>query len=460
MAESEQSAVDIATAVRSGATTARTQVEAALARLEERNLEVNAFTTIRRDEAMAEADALDAGGVGHDGLLAGVPVAVKEEYDVTGTVTTLGGCGNSTPKIRDSEAIRRLRAAGAIIIGKTTMPEFGQFPFTESMATGITRNPFNPDRTVGGSSGGSAAAVAAGIVPIALGADGGGSIRIPAACTGLIGLKPSRGRISLAPNAMHWYALVVLGGLTRTVHDSALLLDVLAGATEVDRFRLDPPTMSYAAGLGEPLPRLRVAWTTKPVMPGISTQAPVAAAVEVMARRIGALGHRVEHVWPRWPTPTDAFVPQFYAGMREEAKSVEHPDRLEPRTRQTVALSRWATPRLVDRAMRRGEAIADALDARVLGDADVLVLPVMPGIAPGVGLLDDLDTIRAQLATVPHVANMAIFNVSGHPAISVPAGFDEHDVPIGAQIVARRGREDLLLRLAAELEGAGALARS
>lgn len=126
MAESEQSAVDIATAVRSGATTARTQVEAALARLEERNLEVNAFTTIRRDEAMAEADALDAGGVGHDGLLAGVPVAVKEEYDVTGTVTTLGGCGNSTPKIRDSEAIRRLRAAGAIIIGKTTMPEFGQ----------------------------------------------------------------------------------------------------------------------------------------------------------------------------------------------------------------------------------------------------------------------------------------------------------------------------------------------
>ena len=141
MAESEQSAVDIATAVRSGATTARTQVEAALARLEERNLEVNAFTTIRRDEAMAEADALDAGGVGHDGLLAGVPVAVKEEYDVTGTVTTLGGCGNSTPKIRDSEAIRRLRAAGAIIIGKTTMPEFGQFPFTESMATGITRNP-------------------------------------------------------------------------------------------------------------------------------------------------------------------------------------------------------------------------------------------------------------------------------------------------------------------------------
>lgn len=262
MAESEQSAVDIATAVRSGATTARTQVEAALARLEERNLEVNAFTTIRRDEAMAEADALDAGGVGHDGLLAGVPVAVKEEYDVTGTVTTLGGCGNSTPKIRDSEAIRRLRAAGAIIIGKTTMPEFGQFPFTESMATGITRNPFNPDRTVGGSSGGSAAAVAAGIVPIALGADGGGSIRIPAACTGLIGLKPSRGRISLAPNAMHWYALVVLGGLTRTVHDSALLLDVLAGATEVDRFRLDPPTMSYAAGLGEP--SLAFAWRGRP----------------------------------------------------------------------------------------------------------------------------------------------------------------------------------------------------
>src|SRR5690606_38910543 len=163
---------------------------AALERAERLDPLLGAFTVLRADDALAEADAIDAGGSGADGPLAGVPVAVKEEYDVAGLVTTLGGRGNSTPAAKDSEAIRRLRAAGAVIIGKTTMPEFGQIPLTESDATGLTRNPWNLDVGPGGSSGGSAAVVSAGIVPIALGADGGGSIRIPAAACGLVGLKP------------------------------------------------------------------------------------------------------------------------------------------------------------------------------------------------------------------------------------------------------------------------------
>lgn len=446
------SASDLAAAVRAGEVTARALVEASLARIAARDAEINAFTVVRAAEALAEADTLDAGGPGHAGPLAGVPVAVKEEYAVTGTVTTLGGRGNSTPATEDSEAIRRLRAAGAIIVGKTTMPEFGQFPFTESAATGITRNPLNPERSVGGSSGGSAAAVAAGMVPLALGADGGGSIRIPAACTGLIGLKPTRGRISLAPQAEHWFGLVVLGGLSRTVADSALLLDVLAGSTPVDRWSCPPPSSPYAAGLAAAPAPLRIAWTTKCVMPGTGTDPEVAAATEDLARRLAALGHRVGHVWPRWPVPTDAFLPQFYAGMRVEAGTVEHPELLEPRTRQTVALSRWATPRVVERALRRGESVAAALDERLLTDADVLALPVMPTIAPEVGLLDGKNTIAAQLATMPYVANTVVFNVSGHPALSVPAGVDRHGIPIGVQLVARRGREDLLLTLAAQLE--------
>jgi amidase len=150
--------------------------------------------------------------------------------------------------------------------------------------------------------------------------------------------------------------------------------------------------------------------------------------------------------------PTDAFLPQFYAGMRVEAGTVEHPELLEPRTRQTVALSRWATPRVVERALRRGESVAAALDERLLTDADVLALPVMPTIAPEVGLLDGKNTVAAQLATMPYVANTVVFNVSGHPALSVPAGVDRHGIPIGVQLVARRGREDLLLTLAAQLE--------
>jgi amidase len=452
------SALDIAAAMHAGATTARAEVEASLARIAEHEPALNAFTLVRADEALAEAAALDDGGPGHDGPLAGVPVAVKEEYAVAGTVTTLGGRGNSTPATQDSEAIRRLRAAGAIIVGKTTMPEFGQVPFTEALATGVTRNPFNPDRSVGGSSGGSAAAVASGMVPLALGADGGGSIRIPAACTGLIGLKPTRGRISLAPQSQHWYALVVLGGMSRTVADSAALLDVLAGSTSTDRWSLPEsaaaPTSYAAAAATDPAP-LRVAWTTKAVVAGVSTDAEVAAATESLARVLAALGHRVGHIAPRWPIPTDAFLPQYYAGMREEAESVEHPDLLEPRTRQTVAMSRWATTKAAERAVRRGERIADAIDERLLTDADVLVLPVMPRISPEVGLLGDSHAVRAQLLTIPYVANTAIFNVSGHPAISVPSGRDEHGIPIGVQLVARRGREDVLLALAGQLERAG-----
>lgn len=445
-------AVEIAAQVRAGGTTARAQVEQALARIEALDPDLNAFTVVRAHDALAEAEALDAGGPGHDGPLAGVPVAVKEEYAVAGTVTTLGGFGNDTPARADSEVIARLRAAGAVIVGKTTMPEFGQFPFTQSVRYGLTRHPIAPDRSIGGSSGGSAAAVAAGMVPLALGADGGGSIRIPASCTGLIGLKPTRGRITLAPLRQHWYALVVLGGLTRTVADSALLLDVVSGSTPGDRWSCEPPARSYAAAIAsDPVP-LRVSWTTKCIVPGVETDDEVAVATESVARRLAALGHRVSHIWPRWPVPTDAFLPQFYAGMREEAAQVEHPELLEARTRQTVAMSRWATARVAQWAVRRGERVADTVDDRLFADADVLALPVMPRIAPSAQLIDGLDTVRAQLATLPYVANTTLFNVSGHPAVSVPAGVDHHGVSIGVQLVARRGREDVILRLAAQLE--------
>ncbi|MBP6994770.1 MAG: amidase [Phycicoccus sp.] len=447
-------ALQSAAAVRAGNVTPTQVVTAALARAEAAQAAFNAFTVIRHEAALAEASALNAGGVGLSGPLAGVPVVVKEEFDIAGHPTTLGGRGNSTPARADSAVIRRIRAAGAIIIGITTMPEFGQFTVTESIAHGVTRNPWDPTRSPGGSSGGSAAAVAAGVAPIGLGADGGGSIRIPASCCNLVGLKLTRGRSTFAPLAEHWFGLVVPGGVTRTVDDTALLLDVLAGNTPVDRWRWTPPQEPYAVAARRDPGVVRVAWTTRPVTPGLTTDPQIAAATEQVARALQSLGHRPRQVGTRWPVPTDAFLPQFYAGMRVEGALVEHPEVLEPRTRQTIALSRWATDRVVDWALRRGERVAAAVDERFLRDADLLLLPTMPVPVPPVGLLEGMNTVRAQTATLPYVSNMAIFNVSGHPAISVPAGLSAEGWPIGVQLVARRGREDLLLAVARQLEAA------
>jgi amidase len=445
-------AVETASAVRAGTLSARQAVSAALARLDRLDPSINAFTTVRRHEALAEAAALDAGGSGSGGALAGVPVAVKEEYDVAGTVTTLGGRGNTTPALHDSEVVRRLRAAGAIIIGKTTMPEFGQVPITESETSGVTRNPWNLDYGPGGSSGGSAAAVAAGIVPIALGADGGGSLRIPAAACGLVGLKPTRGRISPAPLRQHWYALVTLGGLTRTVHDAAVLLDVVSGSAPADRYRLPTQDEPFTTAVHSEPGRLRIGWTTGSVEPGRRTERQTVVATARVAALLAVLGHDVREGSPRWPLLTDSFVPQFFAGMREEAATVEHPQHLERRTRQTVRLSGWARGTVVERALRRGEEIARTVDEEVLGSADVVLLPTTPVRTPRAGVLGSRGGVGTMLLSLRHISNATLANVSGHPAVSLPAGLDADGVPIGVQLLARRGREDLLLSVAAQLE--------
>ncbi len=447
-----RSATQIAVLVRSREVTASQICEAALARLDTSLAGLNAITEVQADQARAAAAHLDQQGAPPTGALAGVPVVLKEEAVQAGHVTTLGGHGNSTPEAADGELVRRLRAAGAVIIARTTMPEFGQFPFTESIRYGVTRNPWDPSRSPGGSSGGSAVAVATGVAPIGLGADGGGSIRIPASACGLVGLKPTRGRVSLAPLAQHWYGLVVAGGMTRTVADSALLLDVIAGSTAVDRWQWPAEQQPFVDQAAQDPAGLRVAWTTKPVTPGLHSDPQIESATEEVARALTRIGHRVRRTEPRWPVPTDAFLPQFYGGMRAEAVSVEHPDRLEPRTRQTAKLGRWATPRVVEHALRRGEQVADLFDTRLLTDTDVLVLPVMPRLPPPVGFLDGLDSVRAQVKTLPYVSNTVISNVTGHPAISVPAGVSVEGWPIGVQLIARRGAEGLLLAVAAQLE--------
>ncbi len=448
----ELSVAETVTQTRTGQLTAVAAVDAALGRIAERDPGLNAFSVVLADGSRAEAAAVDERAEADRGPLHGVPIAIKEELDVTGCVTTFGGDANSTPVAADSELVRRLRDAGAVIVGKTTMPEFGAWPYTESVSRGITRNPWDPTRTPGGSSGGTAAAVASGMVPVGIGGDGGGSIRIPSACCGLFGLKPQRGRVTTAPHADLWLALGTVGPLSRTVLDSALVYDVIRGNLPGDRFTAGPSGSFAEAAQTEP-GRLRIGWSTKPVTHGVKPDPIHVRAVEQTARLLSDLGHVVREVQPRYPDPTAVFVPQFFAGIRNEADQMEHYERLERRTRETYRLGSWVTPKVADWAVRASEKLS-ARANRVFDDIDVLLTPTMAHRPPPVGILAGRGTVRSALASMPAIAYVAIWNVAGNPAASVPCGIAEDGLPVGVQLVGRTDAETTLLSLSAQLEQA------
>ncbi|MFR9752402.1 amidase [Nocardia sp. 004] len=417
--------------------------------------ELGAFTRVLREEAKAAAVERDreraAGGA--VGPLHGIPIAVKDEYDVAGVVTTFGTRANSTPAAADAEMVRRLRAAGAIIIGKTAMSEFGQWPFTESTTFGTTRNPWSPAHSPGGSSGGSAAAVAAGLVPAAIGGDGGGSIRIPSACCGLFGLKPQRGRVPMAPNKHLWGALGVAGPLTRGVLDSAVVYDVLRGSSPTDRFKAPDPAISFEAAAREPARPLRIGYSMKPSASLVKLDPIHARAVRETAALLQDLGHTVVETDPDYPDSTSAFFPQFYASVRAEVAEMDHPELVERRTRQTAALGVWARDRIVEWAIRRGETLAHRVD-QIFTEYDLLLTPTIAMRPPLLGVLDGVNTIRAQLASLPMVAYTALWNVTGHPAAALPAGIGEDGLPLSVQLVGPANGETTILPVAAQLEQA------
>jgi amidase len=382
-----------------------------------------------------------------------VPVAIKEEIDVAGEVTSFGGQANRTPVTVDSEVVRRLRDAGAVVIGKTAMPEFGQWPFTESAAFGHTRNPWDTARSTGGSSGGTAAAVASGMVAVGMGGDGGGSIRIPSACCGLFGLKPQRGRVTASPMKHLWWALGTTGPLTRSVKDSAIVYDVIRGSSAGDRFRAGEPDSSFVAAVEAPVRPLRIAWSTKPATLGVRPDIENVQAVVATAELLASLGHHVEEVDPGYPDTTTAFVPQFFAGVRTEAEEMEHPELLERRTRETVRLGAWVRPGVVEWAMRQGEK-AGAKANRVFDRYDLLLTPVIAPRPPQVGVLDGLGTVGAALKSMPMIAYTALWNVTGNPAASVPAGFASDGLPLAVQLVGRTDDEPTILSVSAQLEQA------
>ena len=452
MTQTPLSAAETVEAVTAGRTSPGAVVADALARIQARNAELNAFSVVLGDQAREQARFLELGQDGSPGPLYGVPVAIKEELDVAGCVTTFGGRANTTPVAEDGEVVRRLRAAGAVVVGKTHMPEFGAYPYTESVAYGYTRNPWDTTRQPGGSSGGTAAAVASGMVPVGMGGDGGGSIRVPASYCGLFGLKPQRGRVTTSPMEHLWWALGTVGPLTRTVLDSAIVYDVIGGSLPTDRWQAGEVGSFTEAARRDP-GRLRIGWSTTPVVKGVRCHADNAAAVRETARVLGGLGHDVREIKPRYPDPTLAFVPQFLAGIRTEADTMQHYRRLEPRTRETYRLGTWVRPSVIDFALEQTEKIS-AKANRVFDEVDVLLTPTTANRPPALGVLDGVGTVRSVLRSFPAIAYVALWNIAGNPACSVPSGRGSDGLPVGCQLVGPTDGEERLLSLAAQLEQA------
>jgi len=435
--------------------TPRELVELYLARIERLDPKLHAFVTVRAEAARAEADAALARlRAGESGPLLGVPVVVKDNVAIAGEVTGHGTGANETPARSDAEVVRRLRAAGAPILAKTTMPELAMWGhMTESQTGGATRNPWDIGRSAGGSSGGTAAAVASGLAPVGLGSDGGASIRVPAALCGLFGLKPTRGRISTLPDPEHWHGLTVFGGLARSVLDAALFDDALRGAAPGDAHVPAEPEISFADAARRPPRRLRVAVSLKGTLPGVKAGPVARRAVEDTAELLGSLGHEITERDPNWGLLLPDIMPLYLAGVADDAATLDRPERLESRSRRMAAIGRRLHGSPLRRALRRQPAVAERVNA-IFADHDVLLTPVTAAPPEPVGRWRGKGVVRTFNGSGPYVTYTAIWNYLGQPAASVPVGFDQDGLPTAVQIAAPLNGETTLLSLAAQLEHA------
>jgi amidase len=453
-------ATELAGLIRTGEVRARELVEAALQRIQER-ADLNAFTLVDAEGALAAADAIRPGD---PRPFAGVPLAIKELNAVAGQPLTMGSdlFGDYRPDF-DSYTVRRLQNAGFISIGRTSAPEFGIVPVTEPRRFGPTRNPWNSEHTPGGSSGGAAAAVAAGILPVAQGSDGGGSIRIPAACCGLVGLKASRGRVSAGPDLGDSF-LSVNGALTRTVADSAALLDVLAGYEVGDATWAPPPDETFAVTAQRPVRRLRIAFTTAsplntPVDP-MHLQ-----SVHDAAKLLVDLGHTVEEVTP--PNWESSELMRYFmvlwgggiAGLSRWGAGVTNrtpaPEFVEPLTWMFYELgtSLSAADYVVAMSTLQGYA---RLLIGFFQQYDLLLTPTLGQRPLRIGELNTCG--ENPLAEFQKAADFTpitpVFNVTGQPAISVPLFQGSDGLPLAVHFAGPPLGEGLLLQLAAQLEAA------
>ncbi len=443
--------------IAAGEVSSRELVDVYLERIERLDRRLNAFRVVLGERVRMEADQADArrGAGGESGKrpLLGVPIAIKDDVDVAGEVTAYGTNAHGDPARADAEVVRRLRDAGAVIVGKTNVPELTLWPFTETATFGATRNPWDLQRAPGGSSGGSGAAVAAGLVGAALGSDGAGSIRIPSAWCGLFGLKPQRGRVSMAPRPRPWYGLSVNGVLSRGVADTALFHDVASGAIDSDSDSAPTPAIPFAQAAATPPGRLRIAYSTAVPFGVISKlDKDQQRALEDTVALLRSLGHEVSEHDPDYGMDTiPAVLVRYLRGAHQDAAALPHPERLERRTRSMARLGGLIPQALLERSLAAESALTARLN-RVLESHDVLITPATASMPPRIGQFQG----RGALWTLNVVAGMVpyngVWNVTGQPAASVPAGFGADGLPRAVQLVGRPSDEATLLSLAGQLE--------
>jgi amidase len=429
--------------VRSREVSARELAEIYLRRIDRYDGDLNAYRVTFDERALAEADQADGRAKAGDRRpLLGVPIAIKDDMDVAGEPTRWGGDANGGPAAADGEVVRRLRTAGAVILGKTNVPELTITPWTESVTFGVTRNPWDRQRTPGGSSGGSAAAVAAGLAGAALASDGAGSIRVPAGCCGLFGLKPQNGRVPTHPFADSWTGMTTWGAVARRVADGALFYDAIKDGG---------PSFAETAARAPGRLRIAVSRRTPPLL-GIQPDDEQHGAVDAVTAALRDLGHDVvDHELEYAPAMIAASVGRYLRGIADSATGLPHPERLSRRTRGYVRIG-GAVPRA---AVARAKANAAADEARHWPDGfDLVLTPMFTRRPPRVGKYEGLPAAIALSASIRFVPYSAGYNHTGQPAASVPAGFTLDGFPLAVQLVAPRDGEPALLAVGAQLESA------
>lgn len=443
-------ALDLAARLRAGDVSSVEVTELYLERIERLDPELNAYVTVDADRALAAARAPA------EGPFSGVPIPIKDLTSTAGLRTTFS-CRPFAEHVPDFDAavVRRIRDAGFVILGKTNTPELGTIAMTESELNGDCRNPWDRTRTPGGSSGGAAAALAAGLCPVAHGSDGGGSIRTPASCCGLVGLKPSRGRVSPAPFGSGSLGLGTSGPIARTVRDAAALLDVMAGPEPGDSYFAPPPERPFLAEADAAQGRLRIAVTADPPSP-VPVDPTCVAALESAARLLEELGHDVFERMPPWQT--DEVIVHFIRVWQvgPATSGVDDLSQLEPINRMLAESARTTpSPQHASSIMELQQIARRTVS--FWNDVDVVVTPTLALQPVPIGWTwkgTDGDPHRAFAAQTLFTPFTPLVNVTGQPAMSLPLSWSEGGLPIGVQLIGRPFGEATLIRLASQLEQA------
>jgi amidase len=452
-----RSATELAALIRAKEVSPVELVETYLGRIEKLDDQLNSYVTVAGDQALESARRAEEAVASGDELppVHGVPISIKDLQETAGIRTTLStkALADYVPD-EDENAVRRIREAGFIILGKTNTSEFGSVPVAESQLNGITRNPWDTDRTPGGSSGGAAASLAAGLCPISQGADGGGSIRIPSSCCGLYGLKPSRGRVSAGPRlGEHWHGFSGVGPIARTVKDSAALLDVLSGYETGDPYWAPPPERPFADEAGVDPGALRIAYTT--TNPNeIDPDPEVVAAMQDAASLLESLGHHVEEAALAWVDQelAPAFVQLIASGTA--VLDFLGPENMEPLNAYLLETAREMPSVVHMQALTKAHAFARKVVA-FWDDYDVLLTPTLALPPVPVGwIFEEEDPLMQLLRSGFFIPYTPAANVTGQPAASVPLYWNESDLPIGVQLIGPPAGDALLIRLSAQLEEA------